>query len=609
MAYVWQLRQYLRQTAGQLLLGALAGILMNTTLVLPSLALGRAVDVAVAYMNGTGDVNALLLAATFTVIAVAISELPRIGKRWWLISATARIRANLRADVLRGLLALPAAQLAAMPVGEGMARVMGDVDALYASLREMITETFDTLLFLLTLLIAMLVIDPSMTAVALLPVPFAMWLAWASGRWIRQRTGAVRAASGRLTAALQTNIAGMRTLRLLGLEAVARRSIAQHADEATNTAMAAVTLHAALPAIYTAMMGAGIIWVLWQGGLHVIEGVWTLGVLTAFLELFGRFTLRGFRIPQWVNAIQAGDAVYARLRPYFAPALAVQGEPPFASFRSDHLAGLDAATAASVPAQDARPPMAVSLRDVTFAYDDTTPAVLHGLTLELAPGAWVAVTGPVGSGKTALLKSMLGLLSIQAGTRLWDGQAHVPARAEIGYVAQEPVVFSGTLAGNVTFDSVTTPEQLQTAVARAQLADDVAAFPAGLQTQLGEKGVRVSGGQRQRIALARAMLPRSGRVPRLLLLDDPFSAVDVHTEARLIAVLREAFGPAAPPEQRATIVMVSHRLAAFPQADHVVVMSGGRVQAQGNHHALMAADGLYARIFAAQRVLGSETLA
>ena len=137
----------------------------------------------------------------------------------------------------------------------------------------------------------------------------------------------------------------------------------------------------------------------------------------------------------------------------------------------------------------------------------------------------------------------------------------------------------------------------------------MAAFPHGLDTPIGEQGVRVSGGQRQRIGLARTLAASQPSLPGLLVLDDPFSAVDVDTESQIISALREAFGPSAPPEQRLTILLCSHRLAAFTQADLVVTLDHGRVAERGTHDELMAAGGLYARIYRAQRQIERNGLA
>jgi ABC-type multidrug transport system fused ATPase/permease subunit len=142
------------------------------------------------------------------------------------------------------------------------------------------------------------------------------------------------------------------------------------------------------------------------------------------------------------------------------------------------------------------------------------------------------------------------------------------------------------------------------AISIAALSKDITSFPAGMSTQIGELGIRVSGGQRQRIALARAITAAAPRTPGLLVLDDPFSAVDVDTEADIVAALKDAFGPQAPPEQRATVILFSHRLSAFPKADLVVVLENGRIVEQGTHFDLLQAGNLYSRIFKAQSKIG-----
>jgi ATP-binding cassette subfamily B protein len=167
---------------------------------------------------------------------------------------------------------------------------------------------------------------------------------------------------------------------------------------------------------------------------------------------------------------------------------------------------------------------------------------------------------------------------------------------------QDPHLFSGSVEMNVRLSATDASggPSLDRALCLASLDADLRTFPEGLQTEIGELGVRVSGGQRQRIGLARA-LAAAPRTPGLLVLDDPFSSVDVDTEARIVTALREAFGPAAPIEQRATIVLCSHRLLAFPQADQVLVLDDGHIVERGTHAELVASGGVYARIFQAQR--------
>ena len=227
----------------------------------------------------------------------------------------------------------------------------------------------------------------------------------------------------------------------------------------------------------------------------------------------------------------------------------------------------------------------------------------------------IGVTGPVASGKSALARAILGLHPVEAGAILIDGRPLAELGSEtrtglIGYVPQDPFVFGGSVRENVTL----TPERsvgddvVMRAVRAAALEGDVMAFPRGLDTELGEQGVRISGGQRQRVGLARAIAAAAPGYPRLLVLDDPFSAVDVETEARIVASLRDTFGADAPPERRITIVLCSHRLAAFPFADTVLVLRDGGIEELGTHAELIASDGLYARIYRAQRVTEMATV-
>ena len=600
------MRRYFRQVAGQLVLGSVAGIIMNTAVVLPAILLGRAIDRALAWERGTATAADVSWAAVAFIGGTLLTEVPRIAKRWWLMMANARIRANVRADAFRGVLGWPMGKIQRTPVGDLMARIVADAEHLDVGVREFTIETWDTVLFSLSFVVAMLVFDPGLTVLALLPAPLAMVLAHAAGRWVARRTTRAREANADLTAAIQEYLAGVRVLRLFGRVGASVDRIARLSGEVAARNLSLTRLRGGLLPVYTTLMIMGVLLVVWQGSERVVAGVMTVGAFVAYLELFLRFVNRGHRIPQLVNSIQSGAAAYARLRPLLAPPLTVEGEPRLASFDPGHVAGIARRELEAPPRTPG--PVAVTVRGVTFRYPGAEAPALRGLDLDIPAGSLVAITGPVGSGKSALARAILGLHPIESGTVLLGDRSPFTLTPEeraglIGYLPQDTLLFSGTLRENLTLTRAREPRDehaLMNAIRLAAIEEDVLGFPSGLDTEVGELGVRVSGGQRQRIGLARAIAAGAPGLPGLLVLDDPFSAVDVATEARIVASLRRAFGPDAPPRDRVTVLLCSHRLAAFPSADLVVVLQDGRIAASGTHAALLAASPLYARIFQAQ---------
>jgi ABC-type multidrug transport system fused ATPase/permease subunit len=326
--YLWQLRPYFRQTAGELDLGSLAGIVMNTAVVLPAILLGAAIDKALALERGEATPGDVALAALLLIGGTLLTEGPRVLKRWWLMTANARMRANLRADALRGTLSRPLADLHKSSIGDQMARIVGDVEVLGVGVREFTIETWDT-------------------------VPFPCRSSWRCSRRPAHapRARAVprhadRPASGlgaktvapgghaALTASVQELLAGFRVLRFFGRAPAATAEVEGFSRRFAERNLSATRLRLGLPPLYSTLMMSGILFVIWQGGERVIAGAMSVGVFVAYLALYIRFVERGFRIPQMVNSIQSGGAAYARLEPMLAPALTMTGEP-LSSFKPD----------------------------------------------------------------------------------------------------------------------------------------------------------------------------------------------------------------------------------------------------------------------------------
>ncbi len=335
------MRPYFRQVAGELVLGSLCGIVMNTAVVLPALLLGRAVDAVVALSRGETTPEAVTLAALLFVGGTLATEVPRIAKRWWLMTANNRIRSNIRADLFRGVVAWPMARLHRTPIGDVMARTVGDVEVLGVGVREFTIEIWDTVLYCISIVVVMLLIDPLVTLLALVPVPVALIVAHVVGRWMTKRTTTAREVNALLIASIQEHLAGLRVLRLFGRRAAAVEQVARLAERQAAANLDLIRVKTGLQPAYSTLMTAGIVAVVWLGGGHVLSGALTVGAFVAYLDLYGRLVGRGFRIPQLVNSVQSGAAAYARLQPLLAPPVSVVGEPRLASFTAGRLIGLN----------------------------------------------------------------------------------------------------------------------------------------------------------------------------------------------------------------------------------------------------------------------------
>ena len=507
---------------------------MNTMVVLPAILLGRAIDVTLAFEKGQATLPDVTWAALAFLAGTLATQVPRLGKRWWLMTANARIIANIRADALRGMLNSPMDKIHKTSIGGLMARIVGDVQVLGVGIHDFTVETWDTVLFSISVIVAMAWINPGLTGLVLVPAVLAIVLARFIGRWVRQQTALAREANANLSTMLQEQLAGIRVLKLFGRSKIAEERVEKLSKALADENFNVVRLREGLQPVYSALMYAGVLLVIAIGGQQVIAGALSIGAFVAYMELFLRFTNRGYLIPKMMNTIQSGGIAYARLKPVLAPPLLSKAEPRFSSFLPGWVSGLRNEVRMPLPTRQG--PAAVQLRKATFRYPGAAHPALVDASLEIDPGSFVAITGPVGGGKSALLRAILGLYALEKGEIFLDGEliCEVPPEertGRIGYLRQDPYLFSGAIRDNILFGSVelNTPERVSTAIQTAILEPDLDVFPDGLDTQIGEGGMRMSGGQRQRIAMART-LAATPISPGLLLLDDPFSAVDVDTE-------------------------------------------------------------------------------
>lgn len=576
-------RRYLTEQKRWFLLGSACGVVMNTAIVLPPIYLGRLIDAALAGGAGPGWSRLLGPMAAFGGVLL-LYNLPRIGKRYWLRVMANRMNCRLRSDLLQAVFGYSLARCEGERVGDIMSRAIGDVQVFADTVQFVVTELYDTVLMMLASFAALMVMEPQLTVIASVPVPFALLLAHVMGPRVFARALAARQASAGLSEHLHQRISGVRVLRLLGLEEVLARRFDGLSRRLQQAQVSQELLQAGLVPLYSAVAALGVVWVIGQGGLRVAAGHWTVGAFSAYVTLFVNMAMRMLVGARMITRSYAGASAWSRIDAKLGVAGAIEDAPGLsggASLRVDRATIAARGLGMGFPGQ--REP---ALKDISF----TVPA-----------GSWVGITGPVGAGKSALALVMAGLYPYTGSLTINGLELNsLPASekvANIGYLGQAPFLLSASVAENICLagDGAADQDRLQDAIFGAALEEDVAQFPQGLATPVGELGVRVSGGQRQRIALARALYAR----PPVLILDDPFSAVDPVTEQRIVSRLRASLAGT-------TVVIMSHRLAAFAWTDQVLVLDGGSVRLRGTHRELAGADGLYRRIFRAQTWMAAE---
>ena len=518
------------------------------------------------------DKAALGMAIIFAVQAVAVAL------RYYLFStAGERIVTRLRQGLFQSLMGQEVAFFDERRTGELTSRLASDTAVLQSTVSTNISMGLRNLATAAGGVALLFYTSPVLTLLMLAIVPAVAVGAVTYGRRVRKLSKEVQDALAGANEVAEEGLAGIRTVRSFAAEpAEVRRYSArvEHAFElARRRARQSATFMGA--ASFAGYAAAAV--VLWYGGRLVVDGRLSVGGLTSFLvySLLVAFSL-GALADLWADFMRASGAaerVFELMDR--APAIPTQGGE-----RPAHVEGR------------------VQFESVRFSYPARAEApVLQDVSLTLAPGEVVAVVGPSGAGKSTLAALLARLYDPQGGRILLDGRPLTQLdpswlRAQLGVVAQEPLLFSASLAGNIRYGRVDASGAEVEAGARAAHAHEfISTFPEGYATRVGERGVQLSGGQKQRVAIARAVL----KDPRLLVLDEATSALDAESEHLVKDALDRLM-------QGRTTLIIAHRLSTVAGAHRVLVLEAGRVVQSGSHAALMAEDGLYRRLVERQFV-------
>ncbi len=526
---------------------------------------GRIVDALVAGRLAGG---ALWLELAVLLAMGAVIYVLRVGWRLQLFAAAYRLGVELRTRLYAKLTTQGPPFFNRSRTGDLMARATNDVDAVELAAGEAFLAGFDgTLTLVLVVAMMTLGVDWRLALVALLPFPFMAWSFWVISRRVHDAWRESLDRFSKLNDHVQETVAGVRTLRSLGLEGRAGAEFARRAGAAADSSYEALRWEAAYEPAVGGTLTAATVLTIGVGGWFVWRGEMTVGQLTAFTMYLGQLIWPMFAMGWVLSLIERGRAAWARLEPVLC-------EPPSV----DDDGELDAVATGTL-----------AFEQVRFAYPGQPAPALDGVSVAVAPGQTLGVVGPTGSGKSTLASLLLRHYAPQAGRIAWGGEPieryRLQAlRAAIAWVPQEPFLFSASIAQNIALARAgATREEVEQAARLADLHHDVRRFADGYDTLVGERGVTLSGGQRQRVAIARALLTDTP----LLVLDDALSAVDTGTETRILEHLRGA-------RRGRTAIIVSHRLSAVADADQIVVLKAGRVVERGTHDELLAQRGWYA---------------
>ena len=559
-----------------ILVGSFSGLLLP-------LVIGWAIDSLAAGVS----VRTLLNYGLILIGATAFRGVFQFSQRYILVSMSRSIERDLRQAFFGHLQKLEPGYFAKQRTGDLMARATNDLEAVRQLSGPAIMYGSNTVFMALGCLFFMLDIHVGLTLLALGTLPLVAWVTRFFGQKIHALFQSVQEQFSTLTTRVQENISGARVVRAYAQEDAERAAFAVDNEHYVERNRRLILWNAAFHPLIQALVGLGFAAVLGYGGLLILRGAITVGEFVTFQLFLGRLVWPMIAIGWVINLLQRAAASMGRIEAVLETEPKIRDQAPLVAVAHG---GQEAGLGTKVEG-------AIRFSQLRFAYREDAELALDGIEVDVAAGEKVALIGRTGAGKSTLLSLVPRLLEPPEGSLFMDGvEVHrLPLqdlRARIALVPQETFLFSTSLRENIAFGRPGADEvSVRRAARLAGLDDDLAAFPQGLETIVGERGITLSGGQKQRVALARAILCD----PSVLLLDDCLSAVDAQTEVRILGHLREVFAGR-------TVLMASHRVAAARLCDRILVLDQGRIVDSGTHEELTSRPGLYAELHRRQRL-------
>ena len=543
----------------------LSGLVYNIGLLATPWFEGRLAQCLADILGGSETAAKMAMLVPAYILVTLLVQAARFVKRFYVRRFANNIDRRMKGILYANLVRQSRAALEKEGAGELMTKAISDVDDCVEGMRKFTTEVFDTGVALVGYAVMLLVYDWRLALLSLLFTP----VSYVCAAWMKkpvQRAGAAyKKAAGALSAATLDRAQNAVTYRIYGCEDARAEKYEDALNTYEKTAVRSNVWQSALPPLYLAASEAGVLFILWFGAKNVLGtgwSVWNIAAFTTFLSCFTKLVVKSSKAAKLFNAVQKAEVSWTRIKP-----LMKQPEP---------LAPL------RIPE-----PADVTLENLSFAYGGEP--VFTGLSLTARPGDIIGITGPVACGKSTLGRVFLCEAPYGGSARFGGTEfsALTPRQisATVGYLGHDPELSADTVQNNVLCGS---EQEAEPYLAEAALDDEVRRMEQGLETVIGPGGTRLSGGQAQRLALARTLAHRRP----VLVLDDPFSALDRNTEDIVFRNLQEY-------AKDKVVFLISHRLYHFPQMQQVIFMDGGKTTV-GTHAELMAAEPVYLQLYESQ---------
>ena len=553
---------YFRVEWFPLLLVTLSGLVYNIGLLAAPWFEGRLAQCLADILGGSETAAQMALLVLAYIAVTLLVQAARFIKRFYVRRFANNINRRMKGILYANLVRQSRAALEKEGAGELMTKAISDVDDCVEGMRKFTTEVFDTGVALAGYAVMLLVYDWRLAILGLLFTPVSYVCAAGMKKPVQRAGAAYKKAAGALSSATLDRARNAVTYRIYGCEEARMEKYEEALNLYEKTAVRNNVWQSALPPLYLAASEAGTLFILWFGAKNVLGtgwNHWDIAAFTTFLSCFTKLVVKASKVAKLFNAVQKAEVSWKRIRPLM--------KTP------------EQLDALQIPAaQD------VTLKELAFSYGEEP--VFSGLSLTAHPGDIIGITGPVACGKSTLGRVFLCEAPYQGsvcfGGRELSTLTPRQIAATVGYLGHDPELSADTVQNNVLCGS---EQDVMPWLAAAALKEEVLAMEKGTETVIGSGGTRLSGGQAQRLALARTLAhPRP-----VLVLDDPFSALDRSTEDAIFAEL-QAYA------RDKVVFLISHRLYHFPQMQQIIFMEGGRTTV-GTHKELMAAVPVYRQLY------------